>query len=131
MVNKVILLGRVGRNPEVRYAASGAAVANFSIATTETWKDKSGAKQEKTEWHKITAWNRLGEICGEYVSKGMMLYIEGKLTTRSWEDKSGEKKYSTEVIADSIKMLGGGKPKETPQNGGGAPPPPSSEDIPF
>jgi single-strand DNA-binding protein len=130
MVNKVVLVGRIGRAPEVQFTPSGTAVAKFSVATSETWKDKQGAKQEKTEWHNIVAWNKLAEICGEYVTKGMLVYIEGKLTTRSWEDKGGGKRYATEIVADTIKMLGGGKPKETHQESGG-PSPAADEDIPF
>jgi len=130
MVNKVVLVGRIGRNPEIKYLQSGAPVANFSVATSETWKDKNGAKQEKTEWHNIIAWNKLAEICGEYVTKGMMVFIEGKLQTRSWEDKNGGKRQTTEIVAETIKMLGGGKPKETPQESGGAPAA-EDQDIPF
>ncbi len=130
MVNKVILVGRLGKNPELKHIQSGAPVCNFSVATTETWKDKSGAKQERTEWINIIAWNKLAEICGEYVTKGMMVYIEGKLQTRSYEDRNGNKRSSTEVVADTLKMLGGGKPKEDHQEGGGAPPA-EDQDIPF
>lgn len=106
-VNKVILVGRLGRDPELRYTPSGAAVANFSIATSEEWKDKdTGEKQERTEWHRIVAWRRLGEICGEYLRKGSQVYIEGKLQTRSWEDRDGNKKYTTEINAQVMQMLG-------------------------
>ena len=106
-VNKVILLGHLGRDPEVRYTPSGAAVANFTIATSEEWKDKdSGEKQERTEWHRIVAWRRLGEICGEYLHKGSQVYIEGRLQTKSWEDREGNKRYTTEVIAQTMQMLG-------------------------
>ena len=91
-VNKVILVGNLGKDPELRYAPSGMAIANFNIATTETWKDKSGAKQEKTEWHKIVAFNKLAEICGEYLNKGKQVYIEGRIQTRPWEDKDGDRK---------------------------------------
>ena len=130
MVNKVILVGRIGRNPEIKYLQSGAPVANFSLATSETWKDKSGAKQERTEWINVIAWNRLAEICGEYVTKGMTVFIEGKLQTRSWEDKNGGKRQTTEIVAETIKMLGGGKPKESNQDSGGTPPA-EDQDIPF
>ena len=105
-VNKVILLGRLGRDPEVRYTPSGTAVANFSIATSEQWNNKDGEKQERTEWHKIVAWKRLGEICGEYLHKGSQVYIEGKIQTKSWEDRDGNKRYTTEVIAQNMQMLG-------------------------
>lgn len=106
-VNKVILVGRLGKDPEVRYTPSGAAVANFTIATSREWKDKnSGEKQESTEWHRIVAWQRLGEICGEYLRKGSQVYIEGRLQTRSWEDQDGNKRWTTEVIAQTMQMLG-------------------------
>ena len=106
MINKVILVGNLGKDPEIRYTPSGMAVANFSVATTERWKDKtSGEMQERTEWHRIVAWGRLGEICGEYLSKGRQVYIEGKLQTRQWE-KDGVTRYSTEVVASEMKMLG-------------------------
>ena len=106
-VNKVILIGNLGRDPEVRYTPDGTAVASFSIATSEEWKDKnSGEKREKTEWHRIVAWRRLGEICGEYLSKGRQVYIEGRLQTREWEDKDGIKRYTTEIVADKMQMLG-------------------------
>ncbi len=105
-VNKVILVGRLGKDPEVRYTPSGAAVANFSLATSEEWKDKNtGEKQERTEWHRIVAWRRLGEICGEYLRKGSQIYIEGKLQTRSWEDRDGNKRYTTEIVAQNMQML--------------------------
>ncbi|MBW1851658.1 MAG: single-stranded DNA-binding protein [Deltaproteobacteria bacterium] len=106
-VNKVILVGNLGRDPEVRYTPSGVTVANFSIATSEEWKDKeTGEKQERTEWHRIVAWRRLGEICGEYLHKGSQIYIEGKLQTRAWEDRDGNKRYTTEIVAQSMQMLG-------------------------
>lgn len=106
-INKAILIGRLGREPEVRYTPSGVAVANFSIATSEEWKDReTGEKQERTEWHKIVAWRRLGEICGEYLHKGSQVYIEGRLQTRAWEDRDGNKRYTTEVVAQSMQMLG-------------------------
>lgn len=104
-VNKVILVGNLGKDPEVRYMPNGEAVANFSIATTENWKDKSGAKQEKTEWHNIVMYRKLAEIAGEYLKKGRPVYVEGRLQTRSWE-KDGVKRYSTEIIADQMQMLG-------------------------
>ncbi|MBL7176642.1 MAG: single-stranded DNA-binding protein [Desulfobacteraceae bacterium] len=105
-VNKVILVGRLGRDPEVRYTPSGVAVANFSMATSEEWKDKdTGEKKERTEWHRIVAWRRLGEICGEYLHKGSQIYIEGKLQTRDWEDRDGNKRYTTEIVAQNMQML--------------------------
>lgn len=105
-VNKVILVGNLGRDPEVRYMPNGEAVANFSIATTENWKDKSGVKQEKTEWHNIVMYRRLAEIAGEYLKKGRPVYIEGRLQTRKWE-KDGVTRYTTEIIGDQMQMLGG------------------------
>jgi single-strand DNA-binding protein len=104
-VNKVILVGNLGKDPEVRYMPNGEAVCNFSIATTENWKDKSGVKQEKTEWHNIVMYRRLAEIAGEYLKKGAPVYLEGSLQTRKWE-KDGVTRYSTEVIADQMQMLG-------------------------
>ena len=106
-INKVILIGRLGQDPEVRYTPDGTAVANFSIATSEEWKDKqTGEKRERTEWHRIVVWRRLGEICGEYLSKGRQVYIEGRLQTRSWE-KDGVTRYTTEIVASDVQFLGG------------------------
>lgn len=112
-VNKVILIGNLGRDPEIRYTTSGQAVANFTIATTEGRTNKDGEKQEYTEWHRIVAWGRLAEICGEYLSKGKMIYVEGSIRTRSWEDKEGKTRYTTEIIARNMQMLSpvGGKPE--------------------
>jgi len=107
LINKAILVGNLGRDPEIRYTASGMAVANFTIATSERWKDKtSGEMQERTEWHRIVAWGKLGEICGEYLAKGRQVYIEGKIQTRQWDDKDGNKRYTTEIVANEMKMLG-------------------------
>lgn len=107
-VNKVILVGNLGRDPEVRYMPNGEAVCNFSIATTDSWKDKSGAKQEKTEWHNIVMYRKLAEIAGEYLKKGRPVYVEGRLQTRKWQDKeTGKDRYTTEIIADQMQMLGG------------------------
>ncbi|MFQ5787442.1 MAG: single-stranded DNA-binding protein [Thermodesulfobacteriota bacterium] len=104
-INKVILIGNLGRDPEIRYTASGQAVANFTLATTEGRTNKDGEKQDFTEWHRIVAWGRLAEICGEYLSKGRMVYIEGTLRTRSWEDKEGRKRWTTEILARNMQML--------------------------
>lgn len=104
-VNKVILIGRLGADPELRYTPKGDAVANFRIATNRVWKDQEGNQQEKTEWHRIVAWRKLAERCGEYLKKGSHVYIEGRLETRSWEDKNGNKRYVTEVIANQMQML--------------------------
>jgi single-strand DNA-binding protein len=105
-VNKVILVGRLGQNPEVRYTPSGSAVANFSVATNEAWTDKSGQKQERTEWHRVVVWGKLAELCNQYLQKGRQCYVEGRLQTREWTDKDGVKKYSTEVQAQTVQFLG-------------------------
>ncbi|MCU0592071.1 MAG: single-stranded DNA-binding protein [Desulfobacterales bacterium] len=139
-INKVIIIGRLGNDPEVRYTPSGAAVAKFSVATSEEWKDKNtGEKKERTEWHRITVWGKLGEICGEYLSKGRQVYVEGRLQTSSYDDKDGVKRYSTEIVASDVQFLGS-KESGGGRSGGGAPPreslggqglPPSDDDIPF
>jgi single-strand DNA-binding protein len=105
-VNKVILVGNVGKDPEVRYLEGGSSVANFSLATTEFYKNKSGEKVSQTEWHNIVAWRHLAELSEKYINKGRQLYIEGRITTRSWEDKDGNKRYTTEIVAGSIQLLG-------------------------
>ncbi|MBF0104162.1 MAG: single-stranded DNA-binding protein [Deltaproteobacteria bacterium] len=105
-VNKVILIGNLGKDPEIRYTASGSAVANFNIATTERWKDKqTGNLEEKTEWHRIVVWGKLAELCKEYLAKGRAVYIEGRLQTRQWDDKDGNKRYTTEVNAQIVQFL--------------------------
>ncbi|HUN64564.1 MAG TPA: single-stranded DNA-binding protein [Bacteroidota bacterium] len=107
-LNKVILIGNLGKDPEVSYTASGVAVAKFSVATNERWKDSEGNFQERTEWHNIIAWRKLAEICGQYLKKGSKVYLEGKLQTRSWDDKNtGAKRYTTEIIVDDMIMLDG------------------------
>ena len=105
-VNKVILVGNLGRDPELRYTPNGQAVATFSIATNEVWTDKSGEKQTRTEWHRIVAWAKLAETCGEYLNKGKQVYIEGSIQTRTWDDKNGTKRTSTEIRAQKVIMLG-------------------------
>jgi single-strand DNA-binding protein len=105
-VNKVILIGNLGSDPELRYTPSGKAVATLKLATNEQWTGKDGEKGERTEWHKVVAWARLGEICGEYLHKGSQVYIEGRLQTRSWEDKEGNKRFTTEIVAQTMQMLG-------------------------
>jgi single-strand DNA-binding protein len=105
-VNKVILIGNLGRDPETRYMPDGGAITNISIATTDTWKDKAGEKQEKTEWHRVAFFGRLAEIAGEYLKKGSQVYVEGRLQTRKWQDKDGNDKYTTEIVADRMQMLG-------------------------
>jgi len=106
-VNKAILIGHLGKDPEVRYMPSGEAVANVTLATSETWKDKSGVKQEKTEWHNIVFFKRLAEIVGEYLKKGSLIYVEGRITTEKWTDKEGKDRYTTKIVANEMKMLGG------------------------
>jgi len=133
MINKAILIGNLGADPKVSYTQSGTAVANFNLATTETWT-QDGNKQEKTEWHRIVAFGRLGEICGEYIAKGSKVYIEGRIQTRQWDDKDGNKRYTTEIVAREMKML-------TPKGGGGGndrfneepplPEPNMGDDVPF
>jgi single-strand DNA-binding protein len=141
-INKVILVGNLGRDPEIRYFQDGTAVANFSIATSDSWTDKqSGEKKERTEWHRIVAFRRLAEICGEYLSKGRQVYIEGKLQTREWEDKDGNRRFTTEIVAQTMQMLGSresggaGRQDDYYQPPGGAAPqsggPETEDDIPF
>ena len=105
-VNKVILIGRLGGDPELRSTPGGTSVASFTLATNETWTDKDGTKQERTEWHRIVVWSRLAEICGQYLRKGSQVYIEGRLQTRSWEDKQGNQRKTTEIVARDMQMLG-------------------------
>jgi single-strand DNA-binding protein len=124
-VNKVILVGNLGQDPEVRYMPSGGAVTNLRMATTATWKDKTtGEKQERTEWHTVVCFNRLAEIAGEYLRKGSQIYIEGSLRTRKWQDKEGKDRYSTEIVADEMQMLGkrdgGGQPRAERGDEGGS-----------
>lgn len=143
-VNKVILVGNLGRDPEVRYMPSGDAIANISVATTDNWKDKNGEKQERTEWHRVAFFGKLAEIVGEYLKKGSQVYVEGRLQTRKWTDKEGHDKYTTEIVADRMQMLGSrggsGAPsqsEESPPPRQSGPPAASSEfndlddDIPF
>ena len=114
MINKVILVGNLGRDPEIRYTQSGTAVANFTLASSERWKDKNtGEMQDRTEWHRIVVWGKLAEICSQYLSKGRQVYIEGRLQTREWEDKDGNKRYTTEVVANEMKMLGSRDTRES------------------
>jgi single-strand DNA-binding protein len=137
VVNKVILIGRLGADPEIRYTPSGAEVANFRIATSESWTNKNGEKEERTEWHRIVAWRGLAKICGEYLSKGKLVYIEGKIRNRSWEDKEGNKRTTTEIEATEMRMLGGGggeaerRTKEPEADYTPPAPKEGEEDIPF
>ncbi|HET9326249.1 MAG TPA: single-stranded DNA-binding protein [Candidatus Eisenbacteria bacterium] len=105
-VNKVILIGNLGANPELRYTAGQQAVANLRIATTERWTDKSGQKQEATEWHRVVVWGKQAEIVGQYLTKGRQVYVEGSIRTRQWQDQQGQKRYTTEVVARNVQMLG-------------------------
>ena len=134
MVNKAIIVGNLGRDPEVRFTPSGKAVARFSVATTERWTDQQGQKQERTEWHNIVVWGRQAETCGQYLAKGRQVFIEGSIRSRSYDDKDGNKRYITEIIASDVQFLGGGGR----EGGGGArsgsrgddgPPPPSDADF--
>jgi single-strand DNA-binding protein len=153
-VNKAILIGNLGADPEVRFTPGGQPVANFRIATSESWNDKNGQKQERTEWHRIVVWGKLAELCGEYLKKGRQCYVEGRLQTREWTDKEGKKNYTTEVVAQQVTFLGqrdgagasrgqsrGGEDFGPPPPGmdeggssgstGGNPPAGGEDDIPF
>ena len=142
-LNKVMLIGNLGKDPEVRYTAAGQAVAGFSLATSEKFKGKSGEWEERTEWHNITLWGKLAEIAGEYLSKGKTVYIEGRLQTRKWQDKSGNDRYTTEIVGDKMQMLSPkgdsrrGDVSSDPGAGGGGgggsheEPPFQDDDIPF
>ena len=140
-LNKVMLIGNLGKDPEVRYTASGQAVAGFSLATSEKFKGKSGEWEERTEWHNITLWGKLAEIAGEYLSKGKTVYIEGRLQTRKWQDKSGNDRYTTDIVGDKMQMLSpkgenrrGSEVTSEPTSGGGSnyeEPPFQDDDIPF
>jgi single-strand DNA-binding protein len=150
-VNKVILVGNLGKDPESRYLPDGGAVCNFSIATTDKWKDKAGETQERTEWHRVSTFSKLAEICGEYLKKGSQVYVEGRLQTRKWQDKEGKDRYTTEIVADRMQMLGsrgggsesmgqprsapapaeGGAAKPAAKKGGGASFDDMDDDIPF
>ncbi len=126
-VNKVILIGNLGQDPELKFIPSGAAVTTLSMATSESWKDSDGNKKERTEWHRVILWRKLAEIAGEYLKKGSKVYIEGRLQTRSWDDKDGNKRYTTEVVGDVLTML------DRRSDGGGradAPPSPAEVDAP-
>ena len=139
MVNKVILVGNLGRDPELRSTPSGQPVATFSLATSRRWRDKEGNRQEQTEWHQVVCWGRQAEVAGEYLTKGKQIYVEGRLQTRSWEDRqSGEKRYKTEVICENFQMLGsrgdsggGYRAPAAPEQGGDFGGPPEDDDIPF
>jgi single-strand DNA-binding protein len=142
-VNKVIIVGRLGADPEVKTVSGGNTVARLSVATSENWTDREGQKQERTEWHRVVVWGKLADLCGKYLSKGRQVYLEGRLQTRSWEDQQGQKKYTTEVVANTVQFLGGqgmgaqnnnaGSHSESafPQDFGNEPAFDASDDIPF
>lgn len=153
-VNKAILVGNLGRDPELRTTPNGQSVVNFTLATSETWTDKSGERQERTEWHRIVVWGRTAEMCAQYLSKGRTVYVEGRIQTREWEDKDGNKRYTTEINANTVNFIGprtgGGGSSDSggsyggPGGGGGSgggrggssggpvdPGPPVDDDIPF
>ena len=142
-VNKVILVGHLGKDPDVRFTNTGSAVANLSLATSEVWNDRDGKRQERTEWHNIVVWGKQAESCGQYLAKGRQVYVEGSIRTRSYDDKSGTKRYITEVVAQRIQFLGGGGGTRLAQqmdssqgddvgmSNPGSAQPPSDDDIPF
>jgi len=148
-VNKAILVGNLGRDPELRHTPNGQAVVNFTLATSENWTDKNGERQERTEWHRIVVWGKTAEMCNQYLSKGRTVYIEGRIQTREWEDKDGNKRYTTEINAQTVQFIGprtdgggggggnytggGGGGGDAPRNNGPADagPPGGDEDIPF
>jgi len=115
-VNKVIIVGRLGSDPEIRYTQQGVAVTNFNLATSENWVDKGGQKQERTEWHRIVVWGKMAETCSQYLAKGRQVYVEGRLQTRQWEDKEGGKRYTTEIIANTVQFLDRGTGSERSTN---------------
>jgi len=140
-VNKVIIVGNLGADPDLRYTSSGSPVCELRIATNESWTDKQGQKQERTEWHRCIVWGKTGENCSKYLSKGRQVYLEGRLQTRSWDDKEGNKRYTTEIVANDVQFLSSGSGGGGGNRGGGneEPPPPndpgfgggSDDDIPF
>ncbi|HQK99375.1 MAG TPA: single-stranded DNA-binding protein [Smithellaceae bacterium] len=134
MINKAILVGRLGKDPEVRYTQDGTMVTTFNLATDENWKDKAGEKNQRTEWHRIVTFGKLAEICGNYLVKGKLVYIEGRIQTRSWDDKDGVKRYTTEIVASDMKMLdskGQGRSEDAAPDMGSAPGGASGDDVPF
>lgn len=134
MVNKAMLIGRLGKDPEVRYTPDGTMVTTFNLATDESWKDKSGQRVQRTEWHKIVAYRQLAEICGNYLNKGKLVFVEGRIQTRSWEDKEGNKRYTTEIVASDMRMLESkGQVRDSETNGKDPFPTDaiSEEDVPF
>ena len=145
-VNKAILIGNLGRDPELRYTQSGQAVVNFSIATSENWTDKNGERKERTEWHRVVVWGKAGENCAQYLSKGRTVYVEGRIQTREWEDREGQKRTTTEINAQTVTFLGGAGAgrsasgaeaeagtgtSDSSQSAGPDPSPPPQDDVPF
>jgi single-strand DNA-binding protein len=142
-VNKVILVGNLGSDPELKYTPSNRPLCNISLATNEVFKDKAGARQERTEWHRVTVWGEQAETCSKYLNKGRSVYVEGRLQTRSWDDKEGKKRYSTDIVADRVVFLGAGngggagrKNENDPRDSAAAPdlgaaPSPGDDDVPF
>lgn len=141
-VNKAIIVGRLGSDPEVKTITSGQTVCRLSVATSENWTDRDGQKQERTEWHRVVVWGRMAEVCGQHLSKGRQVYLEGRLQTRSWEDQQGQKKYTTEIVASTVQFLGSndrsqgqymgaGSSNSSTQDFGPEPSFDSSEEIPF
>jgi len=140
-VNKVFLVGNLGANPEMRFTQGGQAVANLRLATTERWTDKNGQRQEQTEWHRVVVWGKQAEICGQYLTKGRQVFIEGKIRTRQWQDQQGQKRFSTEIVAQNVQMLGSRSEGGPPREDAGAMVPPDEatadfgggpdDDIPF
>jgi len=138
MLNAVRIIGNLGKNPELKYTASGQPIANFSVATSETWKDKQGAKQQKTTWHNIVIWGKLAEVANQYLTKGSTVYLEGKIDNRSYDDKDGNKRYISEIVCDKMIMLGGKgnkadvhQPDEGSMLADGGTTTPEENDLPF
>ena len=132
-LNKVMLIGNLGKDPEVRHSKDGSAIASFTIATSESWKDKTtGEKKERTEWHNLSAFGKVAEIVGQYLKKGTTVYVEGRITTEKWQDKDGKDRYTTKIIVNEMKMLGGKKDDATASNGATAPEASAfDDDVPF
>jgi len=136
VVNKAILIGNLGKDPEVRFTPGGQAVAKFSVATNEKWRDQQGQMQERTEWHNVVVWGKQAEACGQYLTKGQKVYVEGRIQNRSYDDKDGNKKYISEIVALNVRFLSGGSGRSTSDTGVGLPPgedagPGGDDDIPF
>ena len=133
MLNMAQIIGHLGRDPDVRYTPEGTAIANLAVATNQTWKDKSGEKQERTEWHRVVLFGKVAEIAGEYLKKGSLVYLQGRLQTRKWQGDDGQDRYTTEIVAERMKMLGGKGERDTRAANGKpvAPEPPFDDDIPF